>query len=430
MRPRLAIVGGGVAGWALALALRRLAPAGRASFGPVHLYEGARSLARHQGYSLTMQQARERFLQPMRLDAQCREQGRPTGRGFTTLSASDGRVIFSAKGAPKPERAARANYALPREALRATLHCAVTEDDHAQVFFGHRLLGVQPCALEEGRTGVALQFQTVESPCSIVQAGAVVFADGLWSTGRRLLLPEEPATYAGVRMINGICSMDHPLVNSAVLEVLDGKGARLFVKPFDRTRVMWQFTHTHEVPQAQLRSAMKPELPSDFEALIQARDFVVRSTHGWPVPAPWVASTGVKNMRVGLLYDRPPLPAQRWASAAEGLEGHCTFLGDAAHPMTPFKGQGANNAFVDAVELTEAVYQHETLERAFRAYERSMAERTRASVLDSRRLTELTHQLGCDTRSKMLQIRRWRGERSDFDARCEQMEAFLRAYPL
>jgi kynurenine 3-monooxygenase len=51
------------------------------------------------------------------------------------------------------------------------------------------------------------------------------------------------------------------------------------------------------------------------------------------------------------------------------LGGRAVLLGDAAHAMVPFHGQGMNCAFEDCVALAEAMDRHATLAAAFAAFE-------------------------------------------------------------
>ncbi len=84
------------------------------------------------------------------------------------------------------------------------------------------------------------------------------------------------------------------------------------------------------------------------------------------------------------LFSRQPLP--QW------VRGRATVLGDAAHPMLPWLGQGAAMAIEDAVILCRALIEFEETEEALRRYENARRERVlvihRESLLGGDRLMQ------------------------------------------
>jgi len=79
---------------------------------------------------------------------------------------------------------------------------------------------------------------------------------------------------------------------------------------------------------------------------------------------------------------------QRWSS-----KPNLTMIGDAAHRMPPYAGEGVNQAMQDALELYEALclQAHKTIPDAIESFEKVMCERAGKITDESLRSTEMMH---------------------------------------
>ena len=82
----------------------------------------------------------------------------------------------------------------------------------------------------------------------------------------------------------------------------------------------------------------------------------------------------------------------------EGGGGHdrVTFIGDAAHPLTPFKGWGGNAALADGLSLARHLHLSSSFslsgpEKVLERFEREMLDRVRGKVEKSREAVEKLH---------------------------------------
>ncbi len=107
-----------------------------------------------------------------------------------------------------------------------------------------------------------------------------------------------------------------------------------------------------------------------------------------------------------------PKSWRRWATAdREPIEqwtyGRITLLGDAAHPTTQYMAQGACMAMEDAVTLGEALrVSQNNVAQAFDLYQRARVARTARIVLSSREMGKLYHAKGVE---RMVRNDLWRG---------------------
>lgn len=198
----------------------------------------------------------------------------------------------------------------------------------------------------------------------------VVGADGAWSRIRPLLSRYQPQ-YSGMTLLEfGIDDVDnaHPEVAALVGRGKvgaqgDGKGiiaqrnGNAHVRGYAVLRVPqgWVEKRFDFNSPAAVRAGLIKEYAGFDDSLLALfaasnDNFAVRAIFGLPVGHHWMHKPGL------------------------------TLLGDAAHVMSPWGGDGVNNAMRDALELAEAMVAHADLSTAVASYEAEMFERITPSA--------------------------------------------------
>ncbi|CAN5171715.1 NAD(P)/FAD-dependent oxidoreductase [soil metagenome] len=380
--PHVAIIGGGIGGVALAVAcLHRSIP--------FTIFERDSSFdARSQGYGLTLQQASNAIKGLGILEV---KEG--VNSNLHIVYDTAGKVIIEwGKRISIPEDVKtfpkRMNMHVARQSLRSDLIEQLGGNDAVQ--WGHQLIDFKKCADES----VELHFQ-VNGKLKKVNADLVVGADGIRSSVRKILIGEEktPLHYMGLMVILGICPLiqlqgfEHPLLDSAtVFQTVNGN-ERIYMMPFSSDSIMWQLSFPMEEKEAQALSAKGAKALKEEAVRIAS----------WHTPIPEILSATKESEISGYpVYDRELLQPELLNNA-----GPITLIGDAAHPMSPFKGQGANQALLDALALARSISNtcgplSQWKEVGIRKivlsdFESEMLERSAPKVKDSAEAAQLLH---------------------------------------
>ncbi|GGF28974.1 monooxygenase [Flavobacterium limi] len=380
--PHIAIIGGGIGGIALAIACLHRGI-------PFTLYERDKDFnSRSQGYGLTLQQA-SKAVQGLGIFSL--KEGVISTRHL--VHTPEGKVIAE-WGTRKwlqsdiKTSSKRTNVHIARQSLRLAL-LEELGGNH-QIKWGHQLVD-----FKEGETeGVELNFH-VNGKIKKAKADLVVGADGIRSSVRRLLIGEDtaPLRYLGCIVILGICplsvlqDLNSPLLDSATVFQTANGNERIYIMPYASDSVMWQLSFPMSEKEAKTLSAKGPQALKE-EACRRIE---------WHDPIPQILSSTEEIYISGYpVYDRELLQPKLLEKS-----GPVTLIGDAAHPMSPFKGQGANQALLDALSLARSIFKgcrplsdwRKTGIRksALVEFESEMLERSAVKVRDSAEAAQFLH---------------------------------------
>lgn len=335
--PHVAIIGGGIGGVALAVACLQRGI-------PFTIYERDNSFnSRSQGYGLTLQQA-SKAIESFGIFKLSK--GVVSTRHL--VHTPNGKIIAEwgmRKWLNNTDKLSsrRTNIHIARQSLRAAFIEQLGGDE--TIKWGHRLINFN----QNNDQSVSLNFQ-VNGEIKSIKADLVVGADGIRSIVRNLLINEEtaPLRYLGCIVILGICSLrtldklDTTLLDSKTVFQTANGTERIYIMPYDSESVMWQLSFP------MLENDAKELSAKGIEALKE--EAILRTN--WHTPIPEIlAATLPKNITGYPVYDRALLNTEMLENA-----GSATLIGDAAHPMSPFKGQGANQALLDALYLAREIF--------------------------------------------------------------------------
>jgi salicylate hydroxylase len=240
-----------------------------------------------------------------------------------------------------------------------------------------------------------------------VQADVVVAADGIHSRLQQYVVVPSAPVRSGTIAYRGIVPARNIRWPAGAMRIWLGAGKHFLVYP---VRAGTLLNCAGYVPtDAEMKESWSA--PGDPRAL--AREFADFD----PTVGSIIAQI-TNTFRWGL-YDREPL--QKWA------HGRLTLLGDAAHPMLPHSGQGANQAIEDAVTLAEVLCQcdRSSAPRSLQVYETLRRERSariqRSSRVNGTRYDATGHLADRDRMlATQVQERAWVW---DYDAELEASRA-------
>jgi len=349
-KPRVAVIGGGIGGLTAARALLRRG-------FEVRVYESSPEL-KEIGAGVALGPNAMKALRSLDLEDPVRAIGYQSK--FQHLRTWKGRLISKTDATATAQRFGANACTIHRADLLDVLARSIPSE---VVTLSARCETVTPAGSGEPASGATAQF----TDGTQIEADIIVGADGIHSAVRESLFGPDAPMFTGK-----ICYR-------SVIAVADLPQRR--IEPYEG---LWLGPHGTLVIYGVRHGELINVVAHYDDATYQHESWIAECERGeileryrrWHSSLREVFEAG-RTWYKWALYDRDPIPA--WT------QGRATVLGDAAHPMLPYLGQGAGQAIEDGCVLAAALDRHaEEPAAALALYEASRRPRASRVVLTSR----------------------------------------------
>ncbi|OZH52261.1 FAD-binding monooxygenase [Hydrocoleum sp. CS-953] len=250
------------------------------------------------------------------------------------------------------------------------------------IHLNHRCIG-----FEQNENNVVTHFDNGKT----AQADLLIGADGVNSAVRQTLIGDGQPRYVGSMSWRAVLERKYQLLPPDEVILMKGEKSIVYLLNVGEGNISW------------LARKLLPDSSLSSTAA-EAKSRVLQEFANWMEPVrELIAQTVPERILEGPICDR--LPLKQWSY------GRVTLLGDAAHPMTPAAGQGANTTFEDAYELAECLRNCPDLQTALANYDNRRIQRT--AIIQSRsaegekRYYQPTQQTNQQSQQNFDEFRHW-----------------------